>query len=80
MKKLMKDKRGFVFTVGFVLACGLALLIFLGLASGGLGALWKIGKTTSGVVNIIGSIPSIVWVFIGFFFLISLMRGRRRRR
>lgn len=74
----MKNKKGFVFTIGFVMAIFLAIVLFIVLASGGLGALWKTGSTVADIVNILGSIPAIVWVFLGFIFLVSLIRGGRR--
>lgn len=76
-REIMKNKKGFVFSVGFVLAVGLALLILVFAGAGGLSATWKAGSTLANAVNIVGSVPAIAWVFVGFLFLISLLRGRR---
>jgi len=71
------DKQGFVFSVGFVMAILVSILIFIGLTSGSLKALYGAGKTFASVINIFSAIPPILWVFIGIFFLILLMRRRR---
>ncbi|MFH1365478.1 MAG: hypothetical protein ABIH28_02765 [archaeon] len=75
----MKNKKGFALAVGTVMACFVALLIFLGLASGGLGALWRTGSTVADIVDILGAIPPYAWVILGFFCLISLLGGRRKK-
>jgi len=78
MKRKKWNNKGLI-GVGFVMAVFVAILLFIGLASGGLGALWRAGSTVADVVDILGSIPGIAWIFIGFFCLLSLMRGKKRR-
>ena len=75
MKK--KNKKGAI-VVGTVLAVGLALAMFVGITSGLLGSLFRAGKTTGGILDILSAIPPVAWVIIGVFFLMLLMRRRRR--
>ena len=72
----MKNKKGFVFSVKFVMAILVAIIIFIAFSSGGLSATYKAGSTLASVINILASIPAIVWVIGGAFCLLIMLKKK----
>lgn len=65
------DKKGLLFSSSLVLAIFLAIILGSFLVFGGFEAIFN-------AAQFFGNIPSLLWIFLGAFAFVWLVKGRRR--